>query len=142
MIAVIRISGIPEMPRNAGTTLDKLRLRKKFTCVLLNEKPETIGMIRRVENFVAYGKINKETLTELIKKRGKAEGNKKIKIDVDKIASELLESKTEKKLIDFELKPFFGLHPPRGGIKSKIHFPKGVLGNHGEKINDLIRRML
>ena len=41
-----------------------------------------------------------------------------------------------------DLKPFFRLHPPRGGIKSKIHFPKGVLGNNKEKINDLVERML
>jgi large subunit ribosomal protein L30 len=37
----------------------------------------------------------------------------------------------------------FRLNPPRkgyGGIK--LPFPKGALGNRGEKINDLIKRML
>ena len=55
-----------------------------------------------------------------------------------------------KKLIDSrgkkntkgKLKPFFRLHPPRKGIKSKKHYPKGVLGNHGKKINELLERML
>ena len=46
------------------------------------------------------------------------------------------------KMDELSIKPFFRLHPPRGGIKSKVHFPKGVLGNNKEKINELIMRML
>ncbi len=142
MIAIIRISGIPEMPQKAGITLDRLRLRKKFTCVLLNELPENLGMIRKVENFTAFGKIDKDTLIELIKMRGKMAGGKKGKIDAEKVAHDLLNSKTPKKISDFGLKPFFALHPPRGGIDSKTHYPRGVLGNSKEGINKLIRRML
>ena len=47
-----------------------------------------------------------------------------------------------KKPEDLGLKPFFGLHPARGGIDSKYHYPKGVLGDHGENINKLIMKML
>ena len=55
------------------------------------------------------------------------------------------DEETYKKLIEkrkTKIENFFRLHPPRGGIKSKIHFPKGVLGDNKEKINDLIKRML
>ena len=142
MIAVIRISGLVEIPKKEKETLFRMRLRKKYRCVLMSEKPENLGMIAKTRNFIAFGKINKETLIELIKARGKTIGNKKIKVDAEKIASELLESKTEKKLSDFGLKLFIGLHPPRGGIDSKLHYPKGVLGDNQDKINDLIRRML
>lgn len=142
MIAIIRISGIPEMPIKAKTTLDRLRLRRKYACVLIHETPEELGMLRIVENFVAFGKIDKETLAELIKKRGRAIENKKIKIDAEHIAGELLTSKTRKKLGDFGLKPFFRLHPPRGGIDSKKHYPRGILGNNKEDISKLIMRML
>ncbi|MBU3913507.1 MAG: uL30 family ribosomal protein [Nanoarchaeota archaeon] len=141
MIAIIRISGIPEMPLKAGETLDRMRLRRKYCCVLLSEEPENLGMIKRAENFIAYGKIDKETLVELIKARGKTR-EKKIKVDAEQIAKELLEGKIKKKLIDFGLKPFFRLHPPRGGIDSKTHYPRGVLGDNKEDINKLIRRML
>lgn len=141
MIALIRISGIPEIPIKEKTSLDRLRLRKKFTCVLVAETPEYLGMIRRVENFIAYGKIDKDTLIELIKKRGKIVG-KRAKINAEKIAEEMMNAKTAKKLSDFGLKPFFALHPPRGGIDSKTHYPKGVLGNNNENINKLIMRML
>ena len=52
-----------------------------------------------------------------------------------------------KKLVDARGKKgagFFRLHPPRKGIDSKKGFGvgKGVLGNHGDKINELIGRML
>ena len=47
-----------------------------------------------------------------------------------------------KKYEELNLKPFFRLHPPRKGIKSKLHFPKGVLGDNKEKINELVKRML
>ena len=141
MIIAIRIKGIPGMPNDMEETLQRLRLGRKYTAVLLRDNKETIGMIRKVENFIAYGKIEEKTLLELVKARGKALDNKG-KIDAEKIVKELLEGKTEKKLLELGLKPFFRLHPPRKGINSKIHFPKGVLGNNKEKINDLIRRML
>ena len=142
MLAVIRISGIPEMPLKAGETLDRMRLRRKYACVLMHETEENLGMVKRVESFVAYGKIDKGTLLELIKARGKVFGNIKGKVDAEKAVSELLEGKTPKKLSDIGLKPFFRLHPPRGGIDSKTNYPRGILGNNQEKINELIRRML
>lgn len=140
MKAVIRIHGQVGIPQDVKETLDRLKIRKKYTCVIVKEKPEIMGMIKKVRDFVAYGEINKEMFTELIKKRGKAIDKGK-KIDFEKVLVEFFEKNT-KKLDELNLKPFFGLHPPRRGIKSKVHFPKGVLGNHGEKINDLIERML
>lgn len=118
MIAVIRIAGEIGLDRDVKETLSRLRLKRKYACVVFEKPNEVqIGMINKVRDFSAFGEINKETYDELKKKRGRKDkkGN---------------------------LKPFFRLHPPRGGIKSKIHFPKGVLGNHGDKINELILRML
>lgn len=139
MIAIIRIRGQVEVPQAAANTLNRLRVRKKFACVIVREKPEILGMIKEARNFIAYGRIDEKTLASLIEKRGKFRGKK---IDAGKIASEIINAKTDSKIEDFGLKPFFSLHPPRGGIKSKEHFPKGVLGDNKEKINDLIMRML
>jgi len=120
MIAVIRIKGMVGIRKGIAETLHRLRLRKKYVCVVL-EKPtkEQLGMVKNVKDFVAYGDIDDATYKELKAKRGQMDSDKK-------------------------LKPFFRLHPPRGGIESKKHFGvgKGVLGNNKEKINDLIRRML
>lgn len=119
MIAVIRISGIVKVNREIAETLHRLRLRKKYACVLVDEgNKELVGMVNKVKDFVAYGPINSETEKMLIEARGKKTGEGK-------------------------LKPFFRLHPPRGGLKSsKLHYPRGVLGNHGDDINKLIQRML
>lgn len=115
MIAVIRIHGKVGLKKDVDETLKRLNLRNKYSCIVLeNPTKEQVGMVKKVRDFVAYGKINDETFEKLKKKR-KEKG-----------------------------KSFFRLHPPRGGIKSKIHFGKGkgVLGDNKEKINDLIERML
>ena len=136
MILIIRISGLVEMPGDAQETLFRMRLRKKYSAVLLKENESAKPLLQAVRNFVAYGKIDSKTLEELISKRGKSLDNKKI--DAKKVAEIIEKDGIEKS----GLKPFFRLHPPRKGIDSKTHFPKGVLGDNGEKINDLVRRML
>lgn len=137
MIAVIRISGLVEINSDIQESLFRMRLRRKYSLVLIKETAANLAILKKVRNFVAFGTINKETLVELIKVRGQPI---KGKIDAEKVASEL----DKKSLEELGLKPFFRLHPPRGGIDSKIHFGrnKGVLGDNKEKINDLIRRML
>ncbi|MBS3072712.1 uL30 family ribosomal protein [Candidatus Pacearchaeota archaeon] len=137
MIAVIRISGMVNINQNIEETLYRLRLRRKYSCVIVNESKEIMGMLKKVRNFVSYEKINENTLKELIKKRGNQE-NKKEKIDVEKIIKYFQDNKT---LEGSGIKPFFRLHPPRGGINTKNHFPKGVLGENKE-IDKLILRML
>ena len=138
MICIIRIKGIVGLEKGVVNTLNRLRLRRKYSCVVIAPKKEDLGMIKKVRNFVAFGKIKKDVFEELIEKRGQIIDKTK-KIDSKKIADELLKGK---KYEELNLKPFFRLHPPRKGIKSKLHFPKGVLGDNKEKINDLILRML
>lgn len=139
MIIVIRISGLVEMPEKAKETLFRMRLRRKYSAVLLKETEENLSLLKKVRNFTAYGSINKDMLYALIAKRAQPI-NSKIKIDTDKVIEEI----DKKDLLSLGIKPFFRLHPPRGGIDSKIHFPlrKGVLGDNKEKINELVRRML
>jgi len=114
MIAVIRITGQVGLKRSIIETLNRLKIRKKYSCIVLSPTKEQMGMIKKVEDFVAYGKISEDMHKKLLEKR-----------------------KTS-------TKDFFRLHPPRKGIDSKKHFgvKKGVLGNHKEKINELIERML
>lgn len=138
MIAVIRISGMVEVSDDVQEALFRMRLRRKYSLVLVKETEENMALLKKVRDFVAFGKIDNETLVALIKAR--AQPLKGKKLDAEKVAAEV-EKKTSEEL---GMKPFFRLHPPRGGIDSKIHFgtKKGVLGDNKEKINDLIRRML
>ena len=137
MIVTIRIAGQVKLKGEIKEALNRLNLRKKYSCVLLNPTKENLGVIKFLENFVAYGEIEKETMINLIEKRGKLLEKGK-KINSEKIAEEINKKKPE----ELGIKKFFSLHPPRGGINSKLHYPKGVLGNNKKEINKLIERML
>ncbi len=115
-IAIIRISGMVKVSRDIEDTLYKLRLRRKYSCVVVTLNKSLKGMLDKVKYYVAYGEIDKETYDKLVEARGKK--------------------------VNGKLKPFFRLHPPRKGIKSKLQYPKGVLGNNKADINKLIVRML
>ncbi|MCA9485319.1 MAG: uL30 family ribosomal protein [Nanoarchaeota archaeon] len=139
MILVIRISGMINIPSEVNETLHRIRLRRKYAAVLLNNTKENLKILKLLRNYVAFGEINQETLKKLIKERAMPKDSK-TKIDADKVAEGL----DKKSLGDLGVKPFFRLHPPRGGIDAKKHFgvAKGVLGDNKEKINELVRRML
>jgi len=139
MICIIRIHGRVGLDRKIKETLERLRLGKKYSCVvLLNPNKEQVGMIKKLRNFVAFGDIKRDVFEKLIDKRGQKIDKKK-KVDSKKIVEEFEKGKTYESL---NLKPFFRLHPPRGGINSKLHFPRGILGDNKEHINKLIVRML
>ncbi|MBI2632026.1 hypothetical protein HYW75_03410 [Candidatus Pacearchaeota archaeon] len=115
-----------------------MRLRRKYTAILMKKSTENMKLLQKVRNFVAYGEIDKETLYDLLAKRAQVIG--KVKINPEKIINQL----DKKSLSEMSIKDFFRLHSPRGGINTKRHFPKnkGVWGDNGKKINDLVRRML
>ena len=119
MLVIIRIVGDVGIKSTVRETFNRLRLRRKYACVLMEKTPENLGMLKKVKDFVAYGEISEEMHKKLIEKRGRKD-------------------------VEGKLKPFFRLHPPRGGIESKKHFGvgKGVLGDQKEHINKLIERML
>ncbi len=138
MIAIIRITGLVEVPSGVQEALFRLHLRHKYNATLVHENSSMAALLKKVRNFVAYGQIDKETLVALLTKRSKSVSSKKI--DPVTAAAQL----EKKSLQEIGIKPYFRLHPPRGGIDSKVHFPigHGVLGDNKEKINDLIQRML
>ena len=143
MIAVIRIAGMVGLNVKVEATLQRLRLGRKYSCVLLNLNSETKGMLQKARACIAYGEISKETLKLLILKRGRLPGNKPVdaKKISDAVIGEIFAGK--KNIADLGLKPFFRLHPPLHGFKKGTNqfYPKGVLGGN-KGINELIGRML
>jgi len=139
MILVIRISGSVEIPAKVEESLYQMRLRRKFAAVLMEENNATTKLLLKMRNYVAFGRISEANIVKLIQIRGQPikSGDK---IDASKVVAQL----GKKKLDSMGLKPFFRLHPPRGGIESKNHFGvgKGVLGDNKEDINKLLERML
>lgn len=72
MICIIRIIGRVNLNRDVKETLKRLRLEKKYACVVLaNPNKEQMGMIRKMRDFVAFGEISMDVLEKLIEIRGK-----------------------------------------------------------------------
>ena len=138
LMVVIRIAGVVKVKRDITNTLNRLRLRRKYACVLIDANNKALKMmLDKLKYHVAYGSIAKETLVKLLETRGQKID--KGKFDAEDAAKQLINGKTLKEL---GFKPFFRLHPPRKGIKSKLQYPKGVLGDNKEDINKLVERML
>ena len=109
-------------------------------------------MLKRVQSYVTWGEISQGTLCELLEKRGRLAGDKKL---TDEYAQKV-GAKSVKDLaahvatckIDYaklpDIQPVFKLHPPKKGFKgtTKKNFRAGgEAGYRGEAINDLIKRM-
>jgi len=74
--AIIRIRGIPTTPRDIAATLDLLRLRRKYTMVVVPGTPDIMGMIERANDWITWGEIDADTLAEVLRKRGRIAGDK------------------------------------------------------------------
>ena len=142
-IIIVRISGRVGVRHDIKRSLDILRILKKHAAVIIEDKPEIMGMVDKLKHFIAYGELDDETARLLVEKRGRLPGDKPV--DSKKVIEFMNEfMKGKKKMEEIGLKPFFRLSPPKGGFKRSIKqmYPKGVLGNYGKNINGLIKRML
>jgi len=152
MFAVIRIRGSTGVMKNVNDTMSMLRLKENNNCVLVPEIPEFKGMLAKCKDYVTWGEVSKEVMIELLKKRLRLEGGKKVDEKIlkdvtgfdsfEKFADAIIEGKT--KLKSFEkIIPTFRLTPPSKGFKSiKEGYPKGDLGYRGKEINELLERMI
>ncbi len=120
-IAVLLVRGFISMDREVKDTLQRLNLKSKLSCTVVEETPSVKGMIQKVQSYVTFGEIDDETYKLLIEKRGKTD-------------------------VKGDAVPFFRMHPPRGGFErkgiKKSYNAGGVLGYRGSAINDLLKRML
>jgi large subunit ribosomal protein L30 len=152
-ILVVRMRGTVNVPFWALTTLKNLYLNKRFSATLVPETSDYMGMLRKINQWVAWSKADTEIVKTLIEKRGK---KKTPKLDSKKEG----ESKDEYKGIDElvnvivndkikfsdqnSIKPWFSLNPPKGGFKrkSKKQFSDGgILGNNKELL-EIVKRMV
>lgn len=117
-IAVIRLRGTTGINRGIAETLSRLGLGRINTCLVVSESPELLGMLRKAKDYITWGRVDDAVLKMLLEKRGAQDGKRKI----------------------------FRLAPARGGLGRrgiKASFTNsGALGNRGEGINELIRKMV
>ena len=149
---VIRIKGQADVPHWANTTLNLLKLEKKYRAIILPVKENTEGMLRKVQHFVSWQEIDLPTTKELLDKKGRRAGYKKITSEdiskagfktIDELATSLSEGKTSMTKLK-SLKPWFALSPPKHGFKrstERLYGQKGILG-HNKELTTLVKRMM
>lgn len=150
MFAVIRVRGKAGTRKDLEDTLKMLRLKSVNHCVLVPETDDYLGMLRKAKDYITWGTIDKQTLSELLGKRGEIIGGKldgdflkeKNFKNFDELAESLIKKKVKLKDLK-KIKPVFRLNPPKKGYKPiRLPYPRGALGNRKDKINDLIKRMI
>ena len=149
---VIRIKGQPDVPYWANTTLRLLKLEKKYRAIILPVKENTDGMLQKIQHFVCWQEVDLPTTKELLDKKGRRSGYKKITTEdiskagfktIDELAISLSEGKISMTKIK-PLKPWFALSPPRQGFKrstKRLYGQKGILG-YNKELTTLVRRMM
>jgi large subunit ribosomal protein L30 len=148
---VIRIKGTVNIPYWANTTLDNLNLDKKFRATIIPENPETLGMLRKIKEVVAWVSIDAPIVREILEKKGRKAGFKPLKESdipkeyesIDDLASAIADNRITLSKLE-RIKPWFALSPPKGGFKRKTktqYSQKGVLGENKELI-EIVKRML
>lgn len=119
-IAVILLRSRVRTDIHIKTALDKLKLKRKNTCAILDKTSSNLGMATKVKDYVTFGEIDKETLELLRKKRENKNPDGKIEV--------------------------YHLNSPKGGFErkgiKKPYSTGGALGYREDKINDLIKKML
>ncbi len=141
MLAVVRIRGTIKMSGENKDNLRMMRLSVANHCTLLPNNRESKGMLKKAVSFVTWGEISPKMLEKLVEKRGRLAGDKKLDSKLVKETCQKISKDGNLKNID--IKRIFRLSPPRKGLKSiRRHFPKGDLGYRGDKINELLERMI
>ena len=116
LIAIVRVRSNPRMSASEEANLAMLHLNTPNSCALIENTPQKLNMAKSIEGMLTWGDVSDDTVALLRKKAGNAKAMK------------------------------FRLNPPQKGYGRKgVKMPfssGGALGYRGDKINDLIRRMV
>ncbi len=150
---VVKIRGTVRAQQEVRETLELLHLTHTNHAVLIDSRPAYKGMLQRINGYVTWGEPTKETVAEMLQKRGKLAGAKKLTEEyvtkagfksIDELAQAIVDCKVQYgKLADIE--PRFKLHPPSKGFKGntkKSFNAGGEAGYRGAAINELVKRMV
>ncbi|MGQ9478574.1 MAG: 50S ribosomal protein L30 [Thermoproteota archaeon] len=151
---VVRVRGTVNTTRDVSETLSKLRLLRVNSSTLVRLTPSVEGMLRKAKDYLMWGRIDRGTLRLLLLKRGRLPGNRRLSdenvskftgyVSLDELVDAVWRSEFPAKALR-PMKPFFRLTPPKGGFKRSVkkHVRKGgILGDWGDTINMIVRRMV
>ena len=150
MFAIIRLRGEVNVRPGIKSTLEMLRIHRVNHCIVVKEDEHFRGMIQKVKDYVAWGKVDDDTLALLLERRGRLSANRRL---TEQFLKENTSYASFKELAcavnsgaaslkDLGIKPIFRLHPARKGLKTikKTAQQGGDLGFRAD-LADLIKRM-
>jgi large subunit ribosomal protein L30 len=158
---VVRMKGTVNVPYWAKTTLESLSLNKRFRATIIPENEQTLGMLRKIKEYVSWTTVDTEFIREFIEKRGRSSASKLLStasstpdaaatdnpngqthnnntenkesqnVDLSKIVSIISQNELYLSKIS-GIKPWFALNPPKGGFKRKSKRSYSQAGILGE----------
>ena len=156
-VAIIRVRGTVNTRYDIEHTLKILRLHKPNHCVVRKLDQGLRGMLLKAQHKIAWGEIDFDTFSKLLKERGWIVGGKRLTDEIvrektngqygsiDELARAIWDGKIKFRDLEW-LKPVFRLHPPKhGGYKrsvKKLYQEGGALGYWGPDIKKLLLRMI
>lgn len=129
-----------------------MKLDKKYRATILPARENVLGMLSKVKHYVAWTELDPGLARELLEKKARKEGYKKVAEDdlkvlgfdsFDALASALSEGNATLSKLK-PLKPWFALAPPRHGFKrstKKLYGQRGILGQNRE-LDKMVRSMM
>ena len=154
-LVAIRIDGSPTVRHPEELTMNSLRMKSKYSAVLLQDNPSVRGMLQRIKDHVTWAEAKKDDIATLLSSRAETTEGLGITSEfvkknaglagVEEIASDLYSGKlTLTKLWEMGITPYFRLHPPRGGFPKSSKRPftdSGELGFRKEGLHHLLAKM-
>ncbi|MBI4215051.1 50S ribosomal protein L30 [archaeon] len=147
LYAVIRVRGSVKAQKRVNDTLEMLGLKYPNNCVFLPDSPGFAGMLKLCKDYITWGEVGQRQLEIALKRWARIGSSKptdeawKMVGGAEGLAKKLFEGKTLK---EAGLNKTLRLHPPRKGYVSvkRAFTSKGDLNYRGEKINELLERMV
>ena len=73
---VVRIKGQADVPHWANTTLNLLKLEKKYRATIIPAKENTVGMLKKIQHYINWQEIDTKTTIKLLDNNGGVSGYK------------------------------------------------------------------
>ena len=154
-LVAIRLDGSPTVRHPEELTMSALRMKSRFSAVLLQDNPSVRGMLRRIKDHVTWAEAKKEDIATLLSNRAMTKEGLGVTSEflkknaglagLEEAVSSLYSGKlTLAKLWEIGITPYFRLHPPSGGFPKSSKRPftdSGELGFRKEGLHRLLAKM-
>jgi large subunit ribosomal protein L30 len=84
---VVRMKGTVNVPYWARITLDSLHLNKRFRATIIPENEQTLGMLRKIKEFVSWASVDDVFVREFVEKKGRVSSTRLLTASTNSAAS-------------------------------------------------------